>query len=188
MTEVVAETLLEEVEEKRRKTVQMLESEYSEKKAEVAKRTEEQKAYILQSSKKEAEGAAQRERIKIGGAAKLQAKKMMFDATEKMLETNISGLKQVLASYAGSEDYNKMLSRMVSYSTKRLGPKISVRCRPADAPTLKRLGVEVSSSDLGSVGGFKATSADGTLELDLTFEELLRVREDTARALILGKG
>jgi vacuolar-type H+-ATPase subunit E/Vma4 len=184
---MVAETLLEEVEEKRKKTIEMLEAEYSEKKAEVERKAAEQKAYILDSSKKEAEAAAQRERIRVSGAAKLQAKKMLFDATEKMLETNISALEQVLSDFAKSDDYHKMLAKMAAYANKRLGGRITVRCRPADAATLKKHGVDVTSSDLECMGGFKATSADGTLELDLTFEELLRVREDTARALILGK-
>jgi len=185
---MVAETLLEEVEEKRKKTIELLETEYSEKKAEVEKKAAEQRAYIQDSSKREAEAAAQRERVRVGGAARLQAKKMMFDATEKMLETNVSALKHVLATYARSDDYHKMLSKMVAYANKRLGGRITVSCRPADAAALKGLGAHVASSDLESTGGFKATSSDGTLELDLTFEELLRVREEAARALILGKG
>jgi len=185
---MVAETLLEEVEEKRRKTIEALGTEYSEKKAEVERRAAEQRAYIQDSGKKEAEASAQRERVRVGGAAKLQAKKMIFDATEEMLETNISALERVLANYAKSEDYHKMLREMVAYANKRLGGRITIRCRRADAAALKGLGVQVSSSDLESMGGLEATSADGTLELDLTFEELLRVREDDVRALILGKG
>jgi V/A-type H+/Na+-transporting ATPase subunit E len=184
---VVAEALLDEVEEKRRKTIQMLEAEYSAKKDEVTKKTSEQLAYISESSRKEAEAAAQRERIRIGGAAKLQSKKMTFDATEKMLENNVSALRQVLSDYAGSKDYPEALSRMVAYAHKRLGGSITVKSRAADAAALKKLGVKSTSSDLETMGGFKAMNADGTLELDLTFEELLRWREDDARALILGK-
>ena len=89
MTLVAAESLLNEVEEKRKKTIDMLEAEYSAKKAEVTNRASEQKAYISDSSKKEAAALAQRERIRITGAAKLQSKKMIFDATEKMLENNV---------------------------------------------------------------------------------------------------
>ena len=80
-----------------------------------------------------------------------------------------------------------MLPKMVAYASKRLGGSISVRSRQADAAALKKLGVKVDSSDLDSMGGFKATNHDDTLELDLTFEELLRSREDEARASILGK-
>lgn len=182
-----ADALLAEVEEKRKKTIQMLESEYSAKKEEVAKKGAEQRSYIQDSGKKEGAAAVQRETIRIEGGAKLQAKKMLFDATEKMLEANVSALRQVLSDYAESKDYHEMLEKMVSYANRRLGGSISVACRPADAAALKKLGVKVTSSDLNSMGGFKATNKDGTLELDLTFEELLRSHEEDARALILGK-
>lgn len=184
---MAAESLLKEVEEKRKKTIEMLEAEYSAKKAEVTSRAAEQRAYIADSSKKEAAALVQRERIRIDGAAKLQSKKMVFDATEKMLESNVAALKQVLADFSSSKDYPALLSRMVSYASRRLGANIGVRCRQADAAALKKLGVKVLASNLDSVGGFKATSSDGTLELDLTFEELLRNREEEARAFILGK-
>ena len=184
---MAAEALLGEVEEKRKKTIQMLEAEYSAKKDEVAKKAAEQTSYILESSKKQADAASQRERIRIAGAAKLKAKKLVFDATERMLEANVEALKQVLADFAGTKDYQEMLPKMVAYASKRLGGAISVRSRPADAAALKKLGVKVSSSDLTSMGGFKAANHDDTLELDLTFEELLRTREDEARASILGK-
>ena len=187
MSQVAAESLLKEVEEKRKSTIQMLEAEYSAKKDEVAKRAEEQKSYIQDSAKKEAAALVQREKIRIEGAAKLQSKKMVFDATEKMLENNLDALKQLLGDFANSKDYPEMLAKMVKYASRRLGGTVTVRSRPADAPALKKLGVKVTSSDLDSIGGFRATSSDGTLELDLTFEELLRNREDEARALILGK-
>lgn len=184
---MAAENLLKEVDDKRKGTIQMLEQEYSAKRDEVAKRAEEQKSYIRDSANKEATSLVQREKIRIEGAAKLQSKKMVFDATEKMLENNLDALKQVLADFTGSKEYPEMLGRMARYASKRLGGAITVRSRPADAAALKKLGVKLSSSDLDSIGGFKATSTDGTLELDLTFEELLRNREDQARAFILGK-
>jgi len=184
---VAVDSLLKEVEEKRKMTLQMLETEYSAKKAEVTSRASEQRAYISESSKKEATSLAQRERIRIGGAAKLRSKKMIFDATEKMLESNLADLKQVLADIAQSKDYPELLSRMVSYASRRLGGNIGIKSRPADSAVLKKLGVKVVSSNLESVGGFKATNGDGTLELDLTFEELLRNREEEARGLILGR-
>lgn len=184
---MAAESLLREVEEKRKQTIRMLEEEYAAKKAEVTNRANEQKVYISDSSRKEAAALAQRERIRIGGAAKLQSKKMIFDATERMLENNISGLKQALADLAGSKEYSDLLGKMLNYATARLGGNIGVRCRAADAATLKKLGARVSSSNLESAGGFKATNSDGTLELDLTFEELLRNKEEEARAYILAK-
>lgn len=187
MTQVAAETLLREVEEKRKKTIQMLEAEYSAKKEEVSKRAEEQKTYIVESNRKEAAVLAQREKIRISGAAALQSKKIIFDATEKMLESNVAALKQVLADLAGSKDYPELLSRMVKYASSRLGGNITVRCRSADASILKKSAIKIAPSNLESAGGFKASNSDGTLELDLTFEELLRNHEEEVRTSILAK-
>jgi vacuolar-type H+-ATPase subunit E/Vma4 len=184
---VAAESLLKEVEEKRQKTIEMLEAEYSAKRSEVTNRAAEQRAYILDSSKKEAAALVQRERIRIEGAAKLQSKKMIFDATETMLESNVASLKQVLSDVSGSKEYPELLSKMAAYASRRLGGGITVRCRASDAAVLKKLGVKVAASNIESMGGFKATSADGTLELDLTFEELLRNREEDVRGFVLGK-
>ena len=181
------DALLNEVEERRKKALETIESEYSAKREEVKKRTEEQLSYIMESAKREAAALAAKEKTRIQGAAKLQAKKLLFDATEKLLENNIAALKDALADYADSPAYSELLTKMAKYASKRLRGKISVTCRKQDESTLKAAGAKIGSTDLNSIGGFKADSEDGTLELDLTFEEILRSREDEVRASILGK-
>jgi len=184
---VGAETLLREVEERRKKALEQLEADYAARKAELAKHNAEQISSIAESAKKEALSLTERERIRISGAAKLKAKKMVFDATERMLENNILALRQVLADYAESKDYPEALSRMLRYASKRLGGSVGVKCRQGDATILKRAGAKIISSDLNSIGGFKAESENGNLELDLTFEEILRSHEEEVRAYILSK-
>jgi vacuolar-type H+-ATPase subunit E/Vma4 len=184
---VGAETLLKEVEDRRRKALEQLEVEYAAKKAEVAARTTEQSAYVEGNGKTQALMLSERERTRIAGAAKLQAKKLIFDATEKMLANNLAALKQALADYAGTKEYPELLSRMAKYASGRLGGSIEVICRPGDVAILKKAGAKVTSSNLNSIGGFKAESANGELELDLTFEEVLRSHEEDARAYILNK-
>jgi V/A-type H+/Na+-transporting ATPase subunit E len=184
---VPADTLLREVEDRRKKALEQLEAEYASKRAEITKRTEQEKAYISESNRKEAASLAEKERARVIGATKLQAKKMLFDATEKMLEANIANLRQALADLSQSKEYPDLLGRMIKYSSKRLGPKMKVTCRPSDEAILKKLGATVVSSKLSIPGGFKAESEDGSLELDLTFDEILRNHGDRARASILGK-
>jgi V/A-type H+/Na+-transporting ATPase subunit E len=181
------DTLLKEVEGRRDKALEALEAEYSAKRDEVKKRTAEQVAYIMDSAKKEAVTLAQKEVTKTEGAAKLQSKKLLFDATEKLLENNIAALGDSLAEYAASPAYVETLTRMAKYASKRLGGKIVVTCRKDDEAALKAAGAKVASGSLNAIGGFKAESEDGSLELDLTFEEILRTREDEVRASILGK-
>jgi len=183
---VNSETLLKELQENQSAALKRLEDEYLAKKEDVEKRMEEERSHILDAAKKEAVTLSQKERIRILGATKLQAKKMGFDATEKMLEANISSLRQALSEYAESKEYSQLLPRMVRYASKRLGGDISVKCRAKDAPVITAM-AKVLSVNLATIGGFKAESEDGNLELDLTFEELLRTHEEEVRAAIIGK-
>jgi V/A-type H+-transporting ATPase subunit E len=184
---VPAETLLREVQDRRKRALEQLEADYTTKRSEVLKRTEDERSYVQESSRKEALSLAEKERTRITGATKLHAKKMVFDATEKMLEENVANLRRSLADLAQSKEYPDLLTRMIRSATKRIGPRMRVVCRQADEPIFKKAGVAVTSSKLNSIGGFKAESEDGSLELDLTFEEVLRNHEEQARASILGK-
>ena len=184
---MAAESLLREVEEKRKRDISRLEAEYSAKEEEIKQRAQQELSDISESARKLAAELSQREKIRINGAGKLQAKKQVFDATEKMLENNLAALKQVFAGYARSKAYNDLLRRMVKYSSRRLGDGIGVVCRQVDAGTLVGAGAKILSSNLNSIGGFKAESKDGSLELDLTFEEILRFHQDGVRALIQGE-
>jgi vacuolar-type H+-ATPase subunit E/Vma4 len=179
--------LLNELEEKHSAALKRLEDENNAKREEVKRRMEEERSKILDTAKKEALELSQKERIQVIGAAKLQAKKIGFDATEKMLEANVWSLRQALSEYAGSKEYSQLLPQMVRYASKRLGGEVSVSCRAEDSPAIKKAGAKVSSADLTTIGGFKAQSEDGDLELDLTFEELLRTHEEEVRAAIIGK-
>jgi vacuolar-type H+-ATPase subunit E/Vma4 len=181
------DALLKEVEDRRKKALEALEAEYSDRREEVTKRTAEQVAYTMESAKREAVVLAQKEVTRVEGAAKLQSKKLLFDATEKLLENNIAALKDALAEYSASPAYSDLLAGMAKYASKRLGGNIMVTCRKADEAALKAAGARIASANLNAIGGFKADSEDGTLELDLTFEEILRSREDEVRASILGK-
>jgi vacuolar-type H+-ATPase subunit E/Vma4 len=181
------DALLKEVEDRRKKALEGLEAEYNAKREEVKKRTAEQVSYLMDSSKKEAVTLAQKEVTKVEGASKLQSKKMLFDATEKLLENNIASLQQALAEVVSSPAYPELLGKMAKYASKRLGGKIVVICRKQDEAALKAAGAKVLSANLNAVGGFKAENEDRTLELDLTFEEILRGREDDVRAAVLGK-
>jgi V/A-type H+-transporting ATPase subunit E len=183
---VAAETLLREVEDKRKKALEQLDTEFQAKITEIKNRTETERQRILENAKRQAQDQAQREKIRIGGAAKLQSKKLIFDATEKMLESNLTALRRLLSEWGNSREYQELLPKMAEYASRRLGGQISVICRQGDAPSLKKAGVEIASSDLNSIGGFKAEKKDGTLELDLTFEEILRSREEDIRRTILG--
>ena len=77
------------------------------------------------------------------------------------------------------------MQKLVDYSKKVLANELVVRFREEDKSFFKD-GVKVGST-IQSLGGFIAENTEGTKELDLTFEELLRNNEDEIKNSILEK-
>ena len=73
---------------------------------------------------------------------------------------------------------------MIATAKKNLGPKIKVRCREEDRTPLSELGVTVIKT-IQTIGGVIAENENGSKELDLTFEELLRIHEDEVKSSIM---
>ncbi|MBI1828554.1 MAG: hypothetical protein HYR87_03620 [Thaumarchaeota archaeon] len=72
---------------------------------------------------------------------------------------------------------------MVNTSKKKLDQKITVHCREEDSTVLKEMGVTIGST-IQTLGGIIAENKDGTKEIDLTFEELLRTHEDEVKGFL----
>lgn len=184
---MAAEALLKEVEERRKKLLSELQLDYSRKKEEILNSAKSEAQSIIARAMVDAESAAQRERARVLGASKLEGKRIIFEAAEEVAEENISMLREMLAEFSATQQYRQLLEKMLSYASKRLG-KIVVRCRQKDADYISSLGYEIASKDLISSGGFIAYTKDRSLELDLTFEELLRINEDKVRAFLSERG
>ncbi len=75
---------------------------------------------------------------------------------------------------------------MVDYSKKVLAKKIIIHCRDEDKASLKDKDIKIGST-IQTLGGFIAENTEGTKEIDLTFEELLRNNEDEIKNTILEK-
>ncbi len=75
---------------------------------------------------------------------------------------------------------------MVETSKKKLDNNIIVHCRKEDQTVFNSEDITVGST-IQTLGGIIAENNDGTKELDLTFEELLRTHEDEIKNTILEK-
>jgi len=74
---------------------------------------------------------------------------------------------------------------VVDYSKKVLAKELVIHCREEDKSFFTD-GVHVGST-IQTPGGFIAENKEGTKEIDLTFEELLRSNEDEIKNTILEK-
>ncbi|HYV52479.1 MAG TPA: V-type ATP synthase subunit E [Candidatus Eisenbacteria bacterium] len=127
---------------------------------------------------------SEREAARIVEAARLQAKKILFDAINLNLDSAFVIIKEKLRSYAQSADYKRALQKMVMNAKKHLGPNINIICREQDRSALTDMGVKVTKT-IQTIGGVIAENENGSKELDLTFEELLRIHEDEVKSSIL---
>lgn len=180
------ETFIQEIETRKRKEIEDLEKDLQERKSRLQAEMDHTLKEIQERFSTEAKVKSEREQARIIEASKLQAKKIMFDAINANMQSAFTVIQKEIENYTNSPQYKKSLETMVSNSKKKLGQNIIVHCREEDKSILKELGVTTSKS-IKTLGGIIAENKEGTRELDLTFEELLRTNEDQVKSFLSEK-
>jgi vacuolar-type H+-ATPase subunit E/Vma4 len=180
------ETFIQEIETRKRKEIENLEKDLQESKSRLQTEMNHTLKEIQERFSTEAKIKSEREQARIIEASKLQAKKIMFDAINANMQSAFTIIQKEIENYTNSPQYKKSLEIMVNNSRKKLGQNIVVHCREEDKPILKDLGVTTSKS-IKTLGGIIAENKEGTRELDLTFEELLRTNEDQVKSFLSEK-
>jgi V/A-type H+/Na+-transporting ATPase subunit E len=177
------ETFLLEIENRKKREIESLEKDLAEKKSRLQTEMNVTLKEIQEKFVNEAKVRSEREYARIIEAAKLQAKKIMFDAINTNIQSAFNVIKQEIENYTKSPQYKKALETMVNSSKKKLGQNIVVHCRDEDKSALKDMGVTIGKP-IKILGGIIAENKEGTKELDLTFEELLRTHEDQIKSFL----
>ena len=174
-----------EIQNRKKNDLAELDKKLSDKKSETNSKKNSMVKELKENYSDEAKTKAEREGARIVEAGKLEAKKILFDAINKNLDSTFDVIKKELDEYANKPEYKKVLEKLVAYSKKVLAKDIIIHCREEDKSFFKS-GVKVGST-ITTLGGFIAENKEGTKELDLTFEELLRNNEDEIKNTILEK-
>ena len=180
------ETFIQEIENRKRKEIDDLAKDLAEKKSKLQSEMNNSIKDIQERFSAEAKIKSEREQARIIEASKLHAKKIMFDAINANMQSAFAVIQQEIENYTKSPQYKKALETMIGNSKKKLGQNIIVHCREEDKSILKELGVPTSKS-IKTLGGIIAENKEGTRELDLTFEELLRTNEDQVKSFLSEK-
>jgi vacuolar-type H+-ATPase subunit E/Vma4 len=142
-------------------------------------------AEIRTASQRATEADVARERAQRIAAAKLQARKMLYEAREKRLEDGLRETRALLAEYTTSSAYPTVLKRMVEAATTSLGRQIRISGRGEDASLLAKVaGKTFDPTPQPILGGLIAETTDKSRRLNLSFDELLRLREDEVREIL----
>ena len=177
------ETFLLEIENRKKREIESLDKDLAEKKSKLQRELDITVKEIQDKFANEARTKSEREYARIIEASRLQAKKIMFDAINETMESSFDAIKKEIENYAKSTQYKNALETMVDSSKKKLGQNIVVHCREEDKQALKDMGVTVGRS-VRALGGIVAENKEGTKELDLTFDELLRTHEDQIKSFL----
>jgi V/A-type H+-transporting ATPase subunit E len=177
------ETFLIEIENRKKREIEDLEKDLAEKKSKLQTQMNITVKEIQEKFATESRIKSEREHARIIEAGKLQAKKIIFDVINANMQSAFNVIKQEIETYTKSPQYKKALETMVNSSKKKLGQNIVVHCRDEDKSSLKDLGVAMGKS-IKTLGGLIAENKEGTKELDLTFEELLRTHEDKIKGFL----
>jgi len=178
------ENFVAEIEGRKRRELESLDIRLAEEKTAIQIKKDNAINDMHEYFSNEARLKAEREAARIVEAARLQAKKILFDAINLNLDSAFEVIKEELRSYADTSEYKVALQKMIVTAEKSLGPKMKVKCREKDRSYLAEKGVTVIKA-IQTVGGVISENENGTKELDLTFEELLRIHEDEAKGSIM---
>ena len=174
-----------EIQNRKKNDLASLDKKLSDKKSETNAKKNSAVKELKDNYANEAKTKAEREGARIVEAGKLEAKKILFDAINKNLDSTFDVIKKELDGYSKKPEYKKVMQKLVDYSKKMLAKELVVHCREEDKSFFKS-GVKVGST-IQTIGGFVAENKEGTMEIDLTFEELLRNNEDEIKNTILEK-
>lgn len=177
------ETFLLEIENRKKREIESLEKDLAQKKSKLESQTNVTVKEIQDKFANEAKIKSERQYARIIEAAKLQAKKIMFDAINANMQSSFTVIKQEIETFTKTPQYKKALETMINSAKKKLGQGIIVHCKDEDKPYLKDMGITIGSS-IKTLGGIVAENKEGTKELDLTFEELLRTHEDLIKSFL----
>jgi len=175
-----------EIQNRKKNDLAELDKKLSDKKSETDAKKNSSVKDLKENYANEAKTKAEREGARIVEAGKLEAKKILFDAINKNLDSTFDVIKKELDGYSKKPEYKKVLQKLVDYSKKTLAKKIIIHCRDEDKSSFKDKDFEIGSA-IQTLGGFIAENKEGTKDIDLTFEELLRSIEDEIKNTILEK-
>jgi V/A-type H+/Na+-transporting ATPase subunit E len=179
------EQLVEEIRRRGEAELAKIADEKSKTTAEIAGQRDQRLAALREENDRRIASDVARERAQKLAAAKLEARKLVYEAREARLEKAVDETRTLLSDYTGSDEYPAVLKRMFVVATSTLGKQVQVSGRAEDASTLSKVaGKSFDPKPQPILGGLVAETPDGSRRLNLSFDELLRLHEDQVRELL----
>ncbi len=150
------------------------------------KETAKEVAEVQTRFAQQGEAESAREKARELASAELKAKRTLFEAQERRIRGALEELRGRLSAYTRTPEYPKLLSGMVDLASSTLGASLRIRARAEDVTLLPAPAQKLvdRKAPLTTLGGIVAETPDGARAMNMTFEELLRLREDRLREIL----
>jgi vacuolar-type H+-ATPase subunit E/Vma4 len=179
------ESLVEEIRRKGEAELRTIEERRAAETSRIVADRDQKVEEIRSQSARATEAEVHRERAQRVAAAKLRSRKLLYEAREKRLENAIAETQTLLRDFTTSSAYPNVLRRMFGVASDALGKPVRVSGRAEDAGVLAKVaGKSFDPTPQPILGGLIAEAPDGSRRLNLSFDELLRLREDKVRELL----
>lgn len=173
--------------------IQRIAEDAEKERAEILARAESEAAALIEQEReagmREAEkirerGEKEKARLreKIIAAAKREARMLITNAKEESIALCMDAIREKLRSLPGKE-YRKIVEERIRRAADTTEGMYMIATRKEDREIAKKLGIDVKGERDG-IGGVILRSADGSMEIDLTFDFMLENERDTIRRMI----
>ncbi len=177
--------LLAEIQARAERELAAAQAQFDAERTRLNREREERVAAIRADSQARAEAEAHRERAQRVAGARMQARKLGYEAQERAMAASLDNVRALLLGFTESDEYPEVLRRMYAVATDEFGKDVRLSGRAEDAALLKGIaGRGFDPTPQPILGGVIAETPDGQRRLRLSFDELLRLREDRVRALL----
>ena len=175
---------MREIDERKQRKIDIIDTSFAEKKAAIEISKETTIKELKEFYANEAKVRSERDAARIVETARLDAKKVLFDAINENMDSTFNTIRQELKNYTKKPEYKKTLETMVNHAKKNLGKNVVIHSNVDDSMAIKAMNVTLGAT-IDTIGGILAEDNNGTREIDLTFEELLRTHEDDVKSFLL---
>ena len=129
-----------EIQNRKKNDLAELDKKLSDKKSETDAKKNSTVKDLKENYANEAKSKAEREGARIVEAGKLEAKKIMFNAINKNLDSTFDVIKKELDGYSKKPEYKQVLQKLVDYSKKVLAKELVIHCREEDKSIFQEWG------------------------------------------------
>ena len=152
-----------EIQNRKKNDLAELDKKLSDKKSETDAKKNSSVKDLKENYANEAKTKAEREGARIVEAGKLEAKKILFDAINKNLDSTFDVIKKELDGYSKKPEYNQVLQKLVDYSKKVLAKELVVHCREEDKTPEESKKQTKGGSSEGSQGPSRKEGKKGSM-------------------------